>query len=191
MCTDTGPLKGQVSADKLSIFLAFHLTAKQRKEGKLDCVETLKRHGDGGYDSPGCKQVLHAQTCGSFISKAEWLNGHRVPAEWTSPAERCRKSPGHGQIRCGYEFFTGQLILLDLPEVTDKELDPDVCILRPALRPQAYCPLCSTTFLTPPYELRSHLILPGSCILNFCKLVRNFLSIKKTIPNQATNKRRQ
>lgn len=105
MYADTGPLKGQVSADKLSIFLAFHLTAKQRKEGKLDCVETLKRHGDGGYDSPGCKQVLHAQTCGSFISKAEWLNGHRVPAEWTSPAERCRKSPGHGQIRCGYEFL--------------------------------------------------------------------------------------
>lgn len=55
-----------------------------------------------------CKKVLlHAQACGSFSSKVEWLNGHCTSAEEISPAERRKKSPGGGMGRAsvGMHFY--------------------------------------------------------------------------------------
>lgn len=111
-----------------------------------------------------CKNVLlRAQTCGSFSSKVVRLKRHHASAE------RRKKSPG-------WEWrgiFMGQLIPLDLPEVSEEICGEagswiQVFVLsgqcfnhRPILHfvePLSYHLLMSST--------ASCLILSGSCILN-------------------------
>ena len=186
--------KRQICATKLFISPPVHITAKKRTEGWMVVLwrhwqdmemEVVTKHL--GIDR--CKKVLlHAQTCGSFSSKVEWLNGHRKTAEWISPAERCKQSPGQGMGRAsmGMQFYgtaypTGLAWSHWRNLWRSWELDP-VSVFsgqhfnhKPILLFAA--PL---SYHLPMNSKASRLILPGSCLLNSCKLLRGlFCAVKK------------